>query len=85
MINRLPSLQPNEKKNAVDPTVMGVPESELLSLARAEAMDAGVAFISLDLENSRRIEAEIKDALTHVYTDLVCFCPNFLSLVLPVT
>jgi len=73
-----------KKKIAVSPTAMGVPESELLSLALAEEIDAGVAFIALDLENSRRIEAEIKDALTHVYTDLVCFCANVLSLVLPV-
>jgi hypothetical protein len=59
-------------KKVIKSTSAGVPEDELLSLEKAEELDTGVSFLPLDLENSSRIEAEIKDALAYVYTDLVC-------------
>jgi hypothetical protein len=59
-------------KKVIKSTTAGVPEDELLSLEKADELDAGVSFLPLDLENSSRIEAEIKDALAYVYTDLVC-------------
>jgi hypothetical protein len=41
-------------KKVIKSTSAGVPEDELLSLEKAEELDAGVSFLPLDLENSSR-------------------------------